>query len=74
MSYQNPRVAETAKLLKERLKEAGNKSEILRAVELKALFDEIKTLSPEERGPFGQEETAPFTGRTGQQAPLDGRA
>jgi phenylalanyl-tRNA synthetase alpha chain len=55
MSYQNPRVAETAKLLKERLKEAGNKSEILRAVELKALFDEIKTLSPEERGPFGQE-------------------
>src|SRR6185312_8587055 len=55
MNYQNPRVAETAELLKGRLPELENKAEILRAVELGALFDEIKTLAPEERGVFGKE-------------------
>jgi len=55
MSYQNPRVAETAKLLKERLEKTDNAAEVLRAVELKALFDEIKTLPAEERGSFGKE-------------------
>ncbi|HXR50123.1 MAG TPA: phenylalanine--tRNA ligase subunit alpha [Verrucomicrobiae bacterium] len=55
MNYQNPRVAETAELLKGRLPELENKAEILRAVELRALFDEIKTLAPEERGVFGKE-------------------
>jgi phenylalanyl-tRNA synthetase alpha chain len=55
MKYQNPRIAETAELLKKRLSETENKAEILRAVELKALFDEIKTLPPEERGAFGKE-------------------
>lgn len=55
MSYQNPRIAETAELLKKRAAELENKADILRAVELKALFDEIRTLPPEERGSFGKE-------------------
>jgi phenylalanyl-tRNA synthetase alpha chain len=55
MSYQNSRIAEIAELLKQRLDELDTKQEILRAVELRALFDEIKTLPPEERGAFGQE-------------------
>jgi len=55
MNYQNPRVAETAQLLKTRLNELQNKTEILRAVELRSLFEEIKTLPPEERGAFGNE-------------------
>jgi phenylalanyl-tRNA synthetase alpha chain len=55
MSYQNPRVAETAELLKKRLAELDDKSRILRAVELRALFDELKVLPPEERAAFGQE-------------------
>ncbi len=55
MSYKNPRIAETAELLQKRLAEPGDKSRILRAVELRALFDELKTLPPEERAEFGQE-------------------
>jgi phenylalanyl-tRNA synthetase alpha chain len=55
MSYQNSRIAQTAELLRKRLEEAGNKAEVLRSVELKALFDELKTLPPEERGAFGKE-------------------
>ncbi len=55
MNYQNPQIAETAELLQQRFAELDNKTEILRAVELKALFDQIRTLPPEERGAFGQE-------------------
>jgi phenylalanyl-tRNA synthetase alpha chain len=55
MSYQNSRVAETAELLKKRLAELDDKGQILRAVELKALFEEIKTLPTEKRSTFGQE-------------------
>jgi phenylalanyl-tRNA synthetase alpha chain len=58
MSYKNPRIAETAQLLKKRFVELDDKSRILRAVELRALFDELKTLSPEERADFGQEVNA----------------
>ena len=54
MSYQNPRIAETADMLKKRLADLPDKADILRAVELKALFDEIKTLPGEERAAFGQ--------------------
>ncbi len=39
MSYRNPRIAKTADLLKKRLEEAADKAGVLRAVELKALFD-----------------------------------
>lgn len=58
MSYKNPRVAKTAEQLKKRLKGAKDKASVLRAVELKALFDELKTLPPAERGPFGKEVNA----------------
>ena len=58
MNYKNQKVAETAQLLKKRLPELDDKSRILRAVELKALFDEIKTMPPEERAIFGQEVNA----------------
>lgn len=54
MSYQNPRVAEVASVLVARFEQLDNKSDILKAVELKALFEEIRTLPSEERGAFGQ--------------------
>lgn len=55
MSYQNPRITETAELLQKRFAELENKAEVLRAVELRALFDEVKTLPPAERAAYGQE-------------------
>lgn len=58
MSYQNPRIAKTAELLKARLEKADDKAAVLRAVELRALFDELKTLPPEQRGAFGKEANA----------------
>lgn len=55
MSYQNPSIAKVAGELQRRLPELDNKSDILKSVELKALFDELKTLPPEQRAAFGQE-------------------
>ncbi len=55
MEYNNSRIAEVAAELKARQAEMSNKSDILRAVELKALFAEIPTLPAEERGAFGKE-------------------
>lgn len=55
MSYQNSRIAEIAETLKKRLGELKNKSDILKATELRALYAEIATLQPEERGAFGKE-------------------
>jgi len=55
MNYQNPRIAEVAEVLKVRLATLETKSDILKAIELKALFGEIPTLAPEERGAFGKE-------------------
>jgi phenylalanyl-tRNA synthetase alpha chain len=55
MSYQNQNIADVADVLKERFAGLTNKAEILRAVELKALFDELKTLPPTDRAAFGQE-------------------
>jgi phenylalanyl-tRNA synthetase alpha chain len=55
MSYQNPRIVDVAAQLKDRLAGLDNKSDILKAVELKALFAEIPTLPPEQRGSFGKE-------------------
>lgn len=55
MSYQNPRIADVAETLVARLSELQDKSEILKAVELKALYAEIPTLPAEERGAFGRE-------------------
>jgi phenylalanyl-tRNA synthetase alpha chain len=55
MSYQNPKIAETAELLQRRFDELTAKSDILKAPELRALYGEIAGLPPEERGPFGKE-------------------
>ena len=53
MGYQNSQIAEVAKALKARAKTEG--SAVLRSTELKALFDEIKTLPANKRAQFGQE-------------------
>jgi len=55
MSYQNPKIAETADLLKGRFAELTQKTDILKAVELRALYAEIPQLPAEERASFGQE-------------------
>lgn len=55
MSYQNPKIAEVADVLKQRFTELENKADILKAVELKALYAEIPMLPNEERASFGQE-------------------
>ncbi len=55
MSYQNTRIAETAEILKARLPGLDNKADILRSVELKALFDELKHLPADKKAQFGQE-------------------
>lgn len=58
MNYENPHVAETAKLLLTQFDELATKADILRSVELKALYDELKVLPAEERGSFGKEVNA----------------
>lgn len=55
MDYQNSKIAETSELLKRRLAELENKTDILKAIELKALYAEIPTLPDEERSGFGKE-------------------
>lgn len=55
MNYQNSKVAETAELLRRRFETLENKQDILKAVELRALYAEIPMLTPEERGSFGKE-------------------
>lgn len=55
MDYQNPRIATVAQTLKGRFADVADKTEVLRAVELKALFDELKTLPAEQRASFGKE-------------------
>lgn len=55
MNYENQKIADTAASLRERFATLEDKREILKAVELKALFAEIPTLAPEQRGQFGKE-------------------
>ncbi len=55
MDYQNQKIADTAAQLRDRAGSLKDKAEILRAIELKALYAEIPTLPPEERGAFGKE-------------------
>jgi phenylalanyl-tRNA synthetase alpha chain len=55
MNYSNPRIAEVATVLKTRLETLENKAEILKAIELRALYAEIPSLPAEERGEFGKE-------------------
>ncbi len=55
MTYQNKKVAEVAAKLTKRIEGLENKASILRAPELKALYDEMKVIKPEERAAFGKE-------------------
>src|SRR3990167_691528 len=55
MSYKNPEVAKAARQLKAKLAKLEDKRAILRAPELKALFDRLKTLPPAKRASFGRE-------------------
>lgn len=55
MNYQNPHIAETAELLQKRFESLERKADVLKAVELRALYDELKTLPPEQRADFGKE-------------------
>lgn len=58
MSYQHQQVADAAATLAERFASLETKSDILKAPELKALYDAIRTLTPEQRSSFGQEVNA----------------
>lgn len=55
MTYQNQRIAEAAVLLKQRFQTTDVKADILKAVELRALFGEIASLPQDQRGAFGKE-------------------
>jgi phenylalanyl-tRNA synthetase alpha chain len=55
MNYQNPRIADVAAILRARFETLETKADILKAIELKALFVEIPMLAPQERGTFGKE-------------------
>jgi phenylalanyl-tRNA synthetase alpha chain len=55
MDYQNQKIADVARLLTERLETLEVKQDIFKASELRALYGEIATLPPQERGPFGKE-------------------
>jgi phenylalanyl-tRNA synthetase alpha chain len=55
MNYTNTRIADVAAQLRARFDGLQDKSDILKAVELKALYAEIPTLAAEERGAFGKE-------------------
>jgi phenylalanyl-tRNA synthetase alpha chain len=54
-NYTNSRIAEVANELKARFEKLDQKAEILKAVELRALYAEIPQLPPEQRGGFGKE-------------------
>ncbi len=55
MNYDNEEINKTAQLLRSRFQTLTNKEEILKAVELRALFDAIKTMPPENRSVYGKE-------------------
>lgn len=81
MGYNNQQIAKVAETLKKRLAESTNQNDILRSPELKTLFEQLKTMSPEERADFGKELQALRSellelssgGATGQEklAPID---
>lgn len=55
MNYDNQKIADVAVLLKKRLEKLENKADVLKAVELKALYAEIPTLPTDQRPGFGKE-------------------
>ena len=58
MQYQIEQIAQTAKALKNRLPELAVKTDVLKAVELKALYDQLRTLPNEDKAAFGAEVNA----------------
>ena len=58
MNYNNPHIATAAARLRERFKKLDRKADILKAAELTALFDELKTLAPQQRADYGREVNA----------------
>ena len=55
MQYKNQKIADAAALLKSRFAGLQHKPDILRAVELRALYAEIPQLPEDQRAAFGQE-------------------
>lgn len=55
MIYQYSEITAAAEILFARLDTLAQKADILRAIELKALYDQLKTLPSEQKGPFGKE-------------------
>lgn len=55
MNYKDSRIEGVAKLLKKRLGGLENKTDVLKAVELKALYAEIPNLPANKRAQFGKE-------------------
>ena len=55
MTYENQKIAEVRDVLTKRLDELSNKTDILKAVELRALYEELKTLPADQRPMFGKE-------------------
>ncbi len=55
MTYSNKKIADVAAELEKRIKTLDDKSSILRATELRALYAEIPTLPEEKRADFGKE-------------------
>ncbi|MBC7546941.1 phenylalanine--tRNA ligase subunit alpha [Candidatus Saccharibacteria bacterium] len=55
MTYANSEITAAAEILHTRLQTLAIKSDILRAVELKALYDQLKTLPTDQKGSFGKE-------------------
>jgi phenylalanyl-tRNA synthetase alpha chain len=57
MNYKNADIARAAGLLEKKLEKlsAGQKPAIIRSAELKALFDQLKLLPPDQRRSFGEE-------------------
>jgi len=55
MTYQNQKIAEVAELLRGRFAELKVKADILKAVELKALYAELPQLPNDQKAAFGKE-------------------
>jgi phenylalanyl-tRNA synthetase alpha chain len=55
MSYEHKQIADVADLLRTRFDQSDDKSAVFRAPELRALFDELKTLPNDQKAGFGQE-------------------
>lgn len=58
MNYQFPSIAQAAEVLKNKLANLENKGDILKSVELKTLYDELKALPVEQKSAFGAEVNA----------------